>query len=288
MWNSNIATMKKQNIIIAVLAVLPFTTTFTSCNEDYHDEINQLEKRVDSLLDRTTAVERQLKSIVYKPAHLGDQIVVDRTTPVDIVFQVEPKAQADSIARYPERLAFFGEMLQAAGLQDSIPAALNVTAVKGDAETGLLTVTATPNGYFYGNRDYYFAMEYKAPDITYRTTYTSIRVITHPTALAISMVDGRVFEEIEKVAGNSFLLKPVYTPSYTTNTDVAWSTSDSTVAVINEEGLLTLLNNGDVTITLTSLDEPSVVDSLSFTVKGGFIEVNDETKDPSEAESRRW
>ncbi len=52
---------------------------------------------------------------------------------------------------------------------------------------------------------------------------------------------------------------------------VSWTSSDPAVATVSETGLVSFLIPGEVTITATSLEDPSVSASVSFTVKGGFF-----------------
>ncbi len=52
---------------------------------------------------------------------------------------------------------------------------------------------------------------------------------------------------------------------------VKWESSDPEVATVSENGLVSFLVPGQVTITATSLEDPSMSDSVTFTVKGGFF-----------------
>lgn len=59
-------------------------------------------------------------------------------------------------------------------------------------------------------------------------------------------------EKLKK--GESISLKAVFTPSNATNQDVEWSVNDSKIASIDENGILTALENGTVKVTATSAD----------------------------------
>ncbi len=52
---------------------------------------------------------------------------------------------------------------------------------------------------------------------------------------------------------------------------VSWESSDPAVATVSETGLVSFLTPGQVTITATSKEDPSVSASVTFTVKGGFF-----------------
>jgi len=273
---------------IFIVAVLGFMALAVVSCKDYQDDINQWAERVDSLSEHTAAMERQLKSIVYSPEKLGDRVVVDGVLPVDIVYQVEPKLQADSLAQHPERLAFVtslsSELSRATRAFDG-NAALEVTEVRGNAVTGLVTITATPNGRFLGDEQYAVALEYNGVLSTYRTAFTPVRVLTHPDSLAITLVDGTDPSLQKTAVGNSIQLNALFFPEYTTERDVTWSSSNRSVATITSAGLLTAVDNGEAMIHLTSLDTPSVTASVKITITGGYITISsDEEKNPNEAE----
>lgn len=52
---------------------------------------------------------------------------------------------------------------------------------------------------------------------------------------------------------------------------VTWESSDAAVATVTENGLVSFLMPGEVTITATSQEDPSISASVTFTVKGGFF-----------------
>lgn len=69
----------------------------------------------------------------------------------------------------------------------------------------------------------------------------------HPTAVSLSQTT----KTIE--AGQSFTLIPTITPSNATNQNVTWSTSNSSVATVNN-GVVTGVGAGSATITVTTVD----------------------------------
>ena len=277
--------MNNRIVIAAALGFMALTAV--SC-KDYQDDINQWAERVDSLSEHTASMERQLKSIVYSPEKLGDRIVIDGVAPVDIVYQVEPKLQADSLALHPERLVFITTLSSELSrpTRTSIKnAALEISEVRGNAVTGLVTITATSNGCFLGNEQYAVALEYNGVLSTYRTAFTPVRVLTHPDSLAITLPDGSDPTTQKTSVGNSVQLNAMFFPEYTTEREVTWSSSNRSVATITSAGLLTAVDNGEATIHLTSLDTPSVTASVKITITGGYITISsDEEKNPNEAE----
>ena len=70
-------------------------------------------------------------------------------------------------------------------------------------------------------------------------------------------------------AGEKLQLTATITPSYATVQDVVWSTSDSTVAIVDQNGLVQTVKAGEVTITATTVDGGKVAE-CALTVKAVF------------------
>ncbi len=84
-----------------------------------------------------------------------------------------------------------------------------------------------------------------------RSSYQpSVKVTYHPNFIV-------TMSETEKrtTVGSSFYAK------YTAPSEVSWSSSDSTIATVDEDGLITLHTGGTVTITATSNENCSMKDS---------------------------
>ena len=64
---------------------------------------------------------------------------------------------------------------------------------------------------------------------------------------------------------NSFNLETTFGPEYSIRENVTWSSSDESVATVDDGGYVVIRGTGDVTITATS--ENGLTDSVSFTVK---------------------
>ena len=71
-------------------------------------------------------------------------------------------------------------------------------------------------------------------------------------------------------AGETLQLSTKITPEEASAL-VTWESSDETVATVSENGLVAFLKAGDVTITATSIEDPSVSASATFKVKVGFF-----------------
>ena len=62
-------------------------------------------------------------------------------------------------------------------------------------------------------------------------------------------------------------------PADATSQAVNWSVDDETVAIIDENGLLTPVSNGIVTVTATSFQDPSISGSIAITVSNQFTQL---------------
>ena len=70
-------------------------------------------------------------------------------------------------------------------------------------------------------------------------------------------------------AGEKLQLTATITPEYATVKDVVWSTSDSTVAIVDQNGLVQTVKAGEATITATTVDG-GLVATCALTVKAVF------------------
>ena len=70
-------------------------------------------------------------------------------------------------------------------------------------------------------------------------------------------------------AGEKLQLTATVTPSYATVQDVVWSTSDSTIAIVDQNGLVQAIKAGEVTITATTVDGGKVAE-CALTVKAVY------------------
>ena len=70
-------------------------------------------------------------------------------------------------------------------------------------------------------------------------------------------------------AGEKLQLTATITPEYATVKDVVWSTSDSTIAIVDQNGLVQTVKAGEATITATTVDGGKVAE-CALTVKAVF------------------
>lgn len=233
-----------------------------SCT-DYQDDIDKLGAENDALRKYNNQTISQLNSVVFQTEEGVVNITVDQPAAATIVYEVEPKELASTLAADITRLKFVTQH----------DAAMAITAAAGDDAKGTLTITATPSG-FDGSKDYSLSLIYNEDARSYQTAYTPVYVITHPTAgsLAINIptTSGGKY-----AVGANYQLSAVFTPAYITETDVTWSVDDTTLATISEDGVLTPLKNGTVTITCTSKDNPEVTASVTIEITGGNIPLNE-------------
>ena len=68
---------------------------------------------------------------------------------------------------------------------------------------------------------------------------------------------------------------PQFVPSNTTLTGVGWVSSNPNVATIDENGELTLIDNGVTVITAVSIGNPTLTWSITISVKDGNIQINE-------------
>ena len=233
-----------------------------SCT-DYQDDIDKLTAENDALRSYNNQTISRLNSVVFQTEEGVNQITVDQPKTTTIIYEVEPKALASTLAKDISRLSFVSQH----------GAAMAITAAAGDDTKGTLTITATPSG-FDGSKDYSLSLLYKEDGRSYQTAYTPVYVITHPTAgsLAINIpatAGGKY------AVGASYQLGAVFTPAYITETDVTWSVDDTTLATIDENGVLTPLKNGTVTITCTSKDNTAVTATVTIEITGGNVPLNE-------------
>ena len=233
-----------------------------SCT-DYQDDIDKLGAENDALRSYNNQTISRLNSVVFQTEEGLNCITVDQPKATTIVYEVEPKALASTLAKDISRLSFVSQH----------GAAMAITAAAGDDTKGTLTITATPSG-FDGSKNYSLSLLYKEDGRSYQTAYTPVYVITHPTAgsLAITLpttAGGKY------AVGASYQLGAVFTPAYITETDVTWSVDDTTLATIDANGVLTPIKNGTVTITCTSKDNSAVTATVTIEITGGNIPLNE-------------
>ena len=251
----------KKNIFYAL--IMPALLMGAVSCTDYQDDIDKLGAENDALRGYNNQTISKLNSVVFQTEKGVVNITVDQPTATTIVYEVEPKELAPTLAADITRLSFISQPA----------AAMAITSATANAADGSLTITATPSG-FDGNKDYSLSLVYSEDGRSYQTAYTPVKVITHPTAgsLAITLP---TTSSGKYAVGASYQLGAVFTPAYITETDVTWSVDDTTLATIDANGVLTPIKNGTVKITCTSKDNPEVTASVTIEITGGNIPLNE-------------
>lgn len=251
----------KKNIFYALM--MPALMLGAVSCTDYQDDIDKLGAENDALRKYNNQTISQLNSVVFQTEEGVVNITVDQPAAATIIYEVEPKELASTLAADITRLKFVTQH----------DAAMAITAAAGDDAKGTLTITATPSG-FDGSKDYSLSLIYNEDARSYQTAYTPVYVITHPTAgslaITIPTTSGGKY-----AVGANYQLSAVFTPAYITETGVTWSVDDPTMATIDENGVLTPIKNGTVTITCTSKDNPEVTASVTIEITGGNIPLNE-------------
>lgn len=244
--------------------LLPAVLLLMSCSNQ--DEIDKQKERIDELENTLNGIVKQLQSLVYVPETNGVSIRVDGTNSMTLRYRVEPKKLATSLASYSQQLKFEGKT-------DSPTPSLTITNAQGDDTAGVLTLTVTPSTGFEHDGDYAFSLTFTDNVLTFASAYTPVFVVTHPVAVDITC-SGIVDLTKQQMVGNSIQLLPSFIPIYTTETGVTWSSSDSAVAEIDDNGLVHFLASGTVTLTVVSADISSVTNSITLQVTGDEFPVD--------------
>lgn len=249
----------KKNVFFALM--MPALMLGAVSCTDYQDDIDKLTAENDALRSYNNQTISRLNSVVFQTETGENKITVDEPTAATIVYEVEPKELAPTLAQDISRLSF---MTQNGG-------ALTVTAAVGDATKGTLTITATPAG-FDGGKAQSASLIYREDGRSYQTVYTPVYVVTRPTALAIDIA---IPSGGKYAVGEQYQLKALFVPTYTTEQNVIWSVDDTTLATISQDGVLTPVKNGVVTITVTSAENPAATASITIEITGGNIPLNE-------------
>lgn len=250
--------MNKKVFIALMMPVLMLCAV--SC-DDYQDDIDKLTAENEALRNYNEETITKLKSVVFQTEDGENWITVDQPKATSIIYEVEPKDLATTLASDISRLTF----------ESQYDAVMTITAAAGDDTKGTLTVTATPSG-FDGSKAQSLSLIYAEDGRSYQTAYTSVYVVTRPTALAI---DIPTTSSGKYAVGENYQLNAVFTPTYTTENEVTWSVDDTTLATIDDDGVLSPVNNGTLTITCTSNANSSVKASVIIEITGANIPLNE-------------
>ena len=227
------------------------------------------------------AVKNRLQSMVYVPDYVDGKMTItagEATTAV-VTYAVKPAAVATFMAENKDKLAFVVED----GLQTtraaSTSATLTISSVTANGER--LTITATANG-FVGGQGYAVALDFGDGTSDYRSAYTPVWVKMTDATVSIT-AEGGVTSGVTLIPGDLLQL----TADIQTGDAVStWSSSNTSVAVVSADGLVTARSEGVATIIVTTVQGATA--TFIVNVSAGAIEVHDgDGIDQGEAEARR-
>ncbi len=109
----------------------------------------------------------------------------------------------------------------------------------------------------------------------------TLKVIVYDSVIPVSQIEITYEPRDEYFTGESVELGYEFLPGDATYRTVKWTTSNSTVATVDDKGLVTFLSSGDVTITCTSIDGYAS-DSVTFAVKKGEAPSSISANNPSQ------
>ena len=201
-----------------------------------------------------------LQSIVYVPDFFDGQIGVKNATAQTLRYQVKPAAVATYLAEHTSAMKLVGEDV---AMTRATSASLTIGSAT--AADGLLALTVTPAG-FAAQQGYAFALDIEADGSNYRTTYTPAFLIVDADKIAIG-VNG-LYPGMGVVNCGKYLqCFVVFFPDYTTSRGITWTSSDTSRATVNKDGVVAVADNaadGEFQITATATNGKTA--SLSFKI----------------------
>ena len=234
------------------------------------------------LMDTFKKVRDRVQSIVFIPENIDGMMTLQNGVQTTVRYRVMPEAVATALATsYASTLSFIGEEVAVTrAIATSAGITINSVANEGN---GRLALTVTPSGMTAG-KGYAFALVMNDGTSMYSTAYTSVFYAIPPVAIGIA-ADGILAGKGNVSVGSTVRLIALLVPTDTNMKGVTWTSSDTSVATVDANGLVTAKNNGTATITVTSVAAPTVSKSITVTVSDGSITLNtDDLVSQSEAE----
>jgi len=147
--------------------------------------------------------------------------------------------------------------------------------------TAFTPTNATNKGYTYSSSNTSVAtitsagvmtiLAYGTTTITVTSSYSNTIVdtvsvtISEIAVTAVLITNKATYASTQKTVGSTFNLTSSVTPSNAGNKNVSWSSSNTAIATVSSAGLVTVVGEGSVTITLTSSYSSAITDSVAFT-----------------------
>ena len=233
------------------------------------------------LMDTFKKVRDRVQSIVFIPENLDGMMTLQNGVQTTVRYRVMPEAVATALATsYASTLSFIGE--EVAVTRGIASAGITIDGVANEGN-GRLALTVTPSGMTAG-KGYAFALVMNDGTSMYSTAYTSVFYAIPPVAIGIA-ADGILAGKGNVSVGSTVRLIALLVPTDTNLKGVTWTSSDTSVATVDANGLVTAKNNGTATITVTSTADPTVSKSINIIVSDGVITLNtDDLVSQSDAE----
>ena len=233
------------------------------------------------LMDTFKKVRDRVQSIVFIPENIDGMMTLQNGVQTTVRYRVMPEAVATALATsYASTLSFIGE--EVAVTRGIASAGITIDGVANEGN-GRLALTVTPSGMTAG-KGYAFALVMNDGTSMYSTAYTSVFYAIPPVAIGIA-ADGILAGKGNVSVGSTVRLIALLVPTDTNLKGVTWTSSDTSVATVDANGLVTAKNNGTATITVTSTADPTVSKSINIIVSDGVITLNtDDLVSQSDAE----
>ena len=131
-----------------------------------------------------------------------------------------------------------------------------VTYASSDAAVATVSDAGVVTGVKAGNA----IITITAADGSGVTASSAVTVVQHVEGISLTPASATVAK------GGNLTLSPVITPSDATNPSVTFTSSNTAVAVVYNSGIITGVSNGQATITVASVDDPTKTATCTVTV----------------------
>ena len=233
-------------------------------------------------IDSYEAASNKLQTLVYIPTTKDGMMTVgdadEAETTID--YAIKPAVVATYMEQHPDYLSFAIE----GGLTTRSPsttARLSIKSVKAsiNGNEGRIIITAAASG-FIATEAYAVALDFSDGTSNYRTIYTNVWVQMANASVSIAASDG-VPEGFVLPAGRSLLLVATMKDGDQVR---SWTSSNVKVATVTPEGVVVGHSEGEVTITVTTIQGATA--SFMLKVSSGSVNTNNTGVDQNQANAR--
>ncbi len=143
-------------------------------------------------------------------------------------------------------------------------------------DQGITLVSSDPDVVLIDENNICIALSVGTATVTATSTSnpdaTDSVLITVTAADRVPVTAITVSQEDPSADGATRQLIATVLPVDATDSSVTWSSDDSDIATIDQNGLLTGLSNGSVTITATSVSDPDISGTITVEITGGTLQ----------------